>query len=335
MAITRRALVGASTAVPLVAVLRHPLNAAEMNIRWGSSRAVGLPEATRSLEVCEAVRKETNGRVEIKYFPASQLGGDTDMLSQTRSGGLELYTTTAPFVMNLVPVAGISGIAFAWPNYETIWEANDGPLGQLIRTAVGRSGIHVFERFWDQGYRHISSSTRQIKSPEDLRGFKIRVPVIPLFFSAFKSLGASPTSINLAEAYSALQTGIVDGQENSLTLIYGSRFHEVQKYIALTGHVWDGLIVTASGRFWSGLPADIREIITRQMNEAGMRQREDTRKLNDGLQAELEKAGITFNRVDPKPFQAILQSSGYYAEWKGKFGPDAWAVLEKYSGPLG
>ena len=150
MTITRRALVGAGTIVPLVAVLRHPSNAAEINIRWGSSRAVGLPEATRSLEVCEAVRKETNGRVEIRYFPASQLGGDTDMLSQTRSGGLELYTTTAPFVMNWILCWWHKRYRFRLAKLrERIWEANDGPLGQLIRTAIGRSGIHVFERFWD------------------------------------------------------------------------------------------------------------------------------------------------------------------------------------------
>jgi TRAP-type transport system periplasmic protein len=117
-----------------------------------------------------------------------------------------------------------------------------------VRGAIGKAGLHAFDTMWDNGYRQITSSTHPIVAPEDLRGFKIRVPVSPLWMSMFKALGASPAAINFNEVYSALQTRIVEGQENPVSLINLSKFYEVQKYVSSTNHMWDGFWTLARRR---------------------------------------------------------------------------------------
>jgi TRAP-type C4-dicarboxylate transport system substrate-binding protein len=117
----------------------------------------------------------------------------------------------------------------------------DGELGAFIRAASSaRLGIHSMDKIFDNGFRVITTSTKPINTPADLKGFKIRVPVSPQWTSLFKSFGASPTSINFSEVYSALQTKIVDGQENALQLIEIAKLYEVQKYVSITNHMWDG-----------------------------------------------------------------------------------------------
>ena len=148
----------------------------------------------------------------------------------------------------------------------------------------------------------------------------------------FTALGTAPTSINFAEVYSALQTGIVDGQENPLAIISTSKLAEVQKYCSLTNHMWDGFWMLANRRAWGGLPEDLQAVVAKHFNAAAVNQRADVQALNASLKGDLEKAGLVFNEVDPAPFEAKLREAGFYAEWKGKYGDEAWAILEKAIG---
>ena len=160
------------------------------------------------------------------------------------------------------------------------------------------------------------------------------MPISPLWTSLFQNLGAAPTSINFNEVYSALQTRIVDGQENPLSLILIAKFYEVQKYISITNHMWDGQFTLLNCRAWKSLPADLQEVLARNFNAAALREREDLVKLNQSVEGELTKLGLLFNRTDPAAFRVAVSKSGYYKQWREKFGNEAWALLEKYSGPL-
>ena len=140
----------------------------------------------------------------------------------------------------LIPTASIWGVGFAWKDYETLWRALDGKLGASLRAQITKAGLIPLEKIWDNGFRQITTSTRPIGKPEDLKGMKIRVPINALWTSLFESLGASPTGINFAEVYSALQTRVVDGQENPPAIIAAAKLYEVQRYCALTNHMWDG-----------------------------------------------------------------------------------------------
>jgi tripartite ATP-independent transporter DctP family solute receptor len=190
------------------------------------------------------------------------------------------------------------------------------------------------DKIWDNGYRQTTSSTRPIATPEDFKSFKIRVPVSPLWTSMFKAFDAAPTSINLNETYSALQTKIVEGQENPLAVISTTKFWEVQKYCSLTNHMWDGYWFLANRRAFEKLPPDLREMVAKHINAAGMKEREDVAKLNASLQDELTKNGLTFNKPDPEPFREKLRKAGFYSEWKGRYGEEGWSILEKYTGKL-
>jgi TRAP-type C4-dicarboxylate transport system substrate-binding protein len=203
-----------------------------------------------------------------------------------------------------------------------------------VRAAINKVNLHVFDKCLDNGYRNITSSTKPINTAADLKGFKIRVPVSPLWTSMFKALDAAPASINFAEVYSALQTKVVDGQENPLAVIDLAKLYEVQKYCSMTGHMWDGQWILANGKRWAGLPADVQALITKHVTDAVVRQREDIRKLNENLEVQLKAKGLAFNTPDKASFRDALSKAGFYKEWRGKFGDEAMAKLEKYSGPL-
>ena len=330
----RRTVLKSSAAAIATAAIIGRANAAEFTLKYGNDLPAAHPINTRAKEAVDAIKAATNGRLEIEVFPNSQLGSSTDMFSQVRSGAIDIFTIGSPIV-NAVPIAAISSIAFAFPTFDQVWAAVDGDLGAHVRRAIG-TGINLIalEKMWDNGYRQITTSSKPITKPDDLKGMKLRVPVSPLFTSMFKALGTAPTAINFVEVYSALQTRLVDGQENPLALIDTAKFYEVQKFCSLTSHMWEGFWMVANRRSWERLPDDLRATAQRLLNEGAVKQRADMVKLNATLEDELKKKGLTFNNVDKKPFQEALRTAGFYAEWKQKFGDEAWAILEKYAGGL-
>src|SRR5260370_13245263 len=288
----------------------------------------------RSKESAAAIKTETNGRFDLQIFPNTQLGSDTDMLSQIRSGGIEFFPLSGLILATLVPASSINGIGFAFPDYDTVWKAMDGDLGAYVRGEIAKANLVAMDKIWDNGFRQTTSSTKPINNPDDYKGFKIRVPVSPLWTSMFKAFDASPASINFSEVYSALQTRIVEGQENPLALISTAKLYEVQKYCSLTNHMWDGFWFLANRRAWEKIPEDIRAIVAKNINAAAVNERGDTAKLNANLRGELESKGLRFNQSAVTPCREKLRSAGFYAEWKGKYGDQAWALLEKSVGKL-
>src|SRR5690348_5957602 len=320
--ITRRTFVGGTAAATGIAagagfgILTRPAHAAEFTYKYANNLPVGHPMNTRAQEAVDRIRQQSNGRVEIQIFPNNQLGGDTDMLSQVRSGAIEFFTLSGLILATLVPAASINGVGFAFKDYDQVWAAMDGELGAWVRGQITKAGLHVMDKIWDNGYREITSSTKPINSPDDLKGFKIRVPVSPLWTSMFKAFDSAPASINFSEVYSALQTRIVEGQENPLAIISTAKLYEVQKFCSLTNHMWDGFWFLANRRGWEKLPQDIRTVVAKNINAAAVNERADVAKLNAGLQQDLAGKGLDFNKPEAAPFREKLRSAGFYAEWK-------------------
>ena len=332
---TRRTLLLAGTAASATIVMPWiAKGAAEFQFKYANNSPVAHPLNVRAVEAMERIKQETNGRVEIQIFPNNQLGSDTDMLSQLRSGAIEFFTLSGLILSTLVPVASINGLGFIWDSYDKVWPAMDGGLGAYVRAQIAKAGLHAMDRQWDNGYRQMTSSTRPIKAPDDLKGFKIRVPPSPLWTSMFKAFDAAPASINFSEVYSALQTKVVEGQENPLAIISTAKLYEVQKYCSLTNHMWDGFWFLANRRAWAAVPAEVQAIVAKHINAAALNERADVAKLNAGLQQDLAAKGLTFNQPATAPFRDKLKSAGFYAEWKGKYGDQAWELLEKAVGKL-
>ncbi len=332
--ISRRTLALAAAALPLCAIRTRPADAAEFTYKFANNTPVTHPMNVRAKEAADRIRQATDGRFELQIFPNNQLGSDTDTLGQLRSGAVEFFTLSGLILSTLVPPASISGVGFAFKNYDQVWSAMDGKLGAFVRAEIEKRGLHPMDKIWDNGFRQTTTSTKPIKTPDDFRGVKLRVPVSPLWTSMFTALGASPTSINFSEVYSALQTKIVDGQENPLNLIETAKLFEVQKYCSLTNHMWDGFWFLANRRAWERLPKDVQDIVAREIDQAALAERADLATASTAVKAALESRGLTFNDVDTAQFQDKLRQAGFYKEWRGKYGEDAWHVLEESVGQI-
>jgi tripartite ATP-independent transporter DctP family solute receptor len=332
---TRRALLATTgSALVLSPFVSRRALAAEFTYKYANNLPATHPMNLRAQEAADKIKAETNGRVEIQIFPNNQLGSDTDVLSQVRSGAVEFFTLSGLILSTLVPAASINGIGFAFANSDAVWKAMDGDLGAFVRAQIAKSNLVVMDKIWDNGFRQITSSSKPIVTPDDLKGFKIRVPVSPLWTSMFKAFDSAPTSINFNETYSALQTKVVEGQENPLAIISTAKLYEVQKYCSLTNHMWDGFWFLANKRAWDRLPDDARAIVAKNWNAAAIAERADVAKLNLTLREELASKGMAINQPDPAPFRDALRKAGFYAEWKSKYGDEAWAILEKSVGTL-
>ncbi len=170
--ISRRQLLGAASALPLFSIATRPAFAAEFNYKFATGQDPSHPVNKRAQEAIDRIRNATNGRLDIKLFPANQLGSDTDLLSQVRSGGVEFFNQASVVLSTLVPAAGIVNTGFAFHDYNEVWKAMDGPLGTYVRAQIEKVGLLTMSKPWDNGFRNVTTSTKAIKSPDDLKGLE-------------------------------------------------------------------------------------------------------------------------------------------------------------------
>jgi len=333
-AVLTRASIIAGGAVAAPAILHWPAQAAEFAYKCGTALPDGHPLVIRGREAAAKIKEESGGKLDITFYTNSVLGQDTAMISQTIAGALEMYCLPIDLLAPKNEACGIFGVGFAFDGYKHCWEAMDGDLGNYLREIAGQIGFHCIEKCPDHGFRQITMKSKPINTPDDLKGVKIRLPVAPYLIALFQALGASPTPINFGEVYSALQTGLVDGQENPLILIDTAKLYEVQKYCSMTNHVWAGIHYSFGNPYWEKLPPDLKQLADKHFNAAAMIEREDWQKMTDNEVKNLTGKGMIFNTPDIKPFQEMLKKAGFFGEMKKKSGDKAWALLEKYVGPL-
>ncbi len=337
--ISRRGILAAAGTALAADKLGFPMirsaRAAEFTLKFASDIPVTHPLNVRMKEATEEILKATDGRVQIGMYPNNQLGGDPDMFSQLRAGALDFFTLSGANVLSgLVPKAAISGVGFAFKDARQVHEAMDGDLGAFVRRQIEHAGIDVLDKIWENGFRQITTSTKPVRGPADLVGMKIRVPPGQLWVSLFKALKAAPATISWNEAYTALQTKIVDAQENALTTIYVAKVYEVQKYCSMTNHMWDGFWFLMNRNSWKKLPSAMQEIVAKYVNGAALKERQDVIDQDASLQKTLEQKGLVFNTTNPQEFRDELKKSGFYGEWRKSFGDQEWSLLEKVTGPL-
>src|ERR1700754_4721798 len=333
---TRRGVLGAASAAWATTVLGKPAKAAaEFDFKLGVNTPDSHPLTISLVEASKAIATQSAGRLSISVFTNSQLGGDPEMLSQVRAGGIELLIAPSMTLSTLVPLSGLPSVGFAFQSYDQVWAAMDGAVGDIVRDAISKTGVVPMKRKWDNGFRQItSSSRRQLNAVDDLKGFKIRVPVTALLTSLFSGLGALASSISYSELYSALQTHIVEGQENPLAQVSTGKLYEVQKYCALSNHCWSGYWIIGNRRALTSLPPDLMAMVNDSFDEAAVKERADLLEMDRSLQADLTAKGMIFSKPDPVQFRAALVKAGFYGQWQKTYGQEAWTQLERYTGPL-
>ncbi len=322
----------AAAALPLFAIKRA--HAAEFNFRCGHLLPVAHPLHVRATEACARIASATDGRVSITMVPDSKLGPDTEALKLLRSGEIEMMAAFGLVLSTVVPMASIHAAGFGFKTYGQVWSAMDGALGALVQQDILQNGYVPVGPIWDNGFRQITTSSKPVRQPADLKGLKIRVPVSPLSIGMFRALGAEPTGINFSGLYPALQARTVDAQENSLVLIESAKLFEVQSFCSLTNHMWDGYWFLINPERWRSLPPTFQDVLRVEFARAALLQRTDMARQSPALRSDLVDVGMTINPVDATSFQAVLSKTGFYAEWRAKFGEKPWRTLEETVGEL-
>jgi tripartite ATP-independent transporter DctP family solute receptor len=288
-------------------------------------------------DLWDEVAKETSGRLRVTTFPQNNNvpGSDPQALDMLASGEIEFFTVMGGILGRKVPVAEIQGVPFAFTSHQQVHVANDGKLGEYIGRACLAAGIYRFQYgLLENGFRQISMVEKPIRTADDLRGVKMRVPDGQMFRDVFSALEAEPVTINIRELYEALKTRRVDGQENPLVIVEVNKLYEVTRYVSVTNHMWSGFNLLANLRFWNALPEDTQEIVKRNVQKYVAAQRAYTDNLNRQLGERLAQRGLIFNDADVASFRAKL-GGGFYQRWRKEFGATAWAILENEVGKLG
>src|SRR5438445_4009299 len=297
--LSRRAVMTGAAALSMAAIRTRPAHAAEFNYKLATGQSITQPINARLDQACVRIKEASAGRIELKFFPASQLGSDTDLITQVRSGGIEFLNIAGSVISTVAPGAAVTNVGFAFAGYDHAWKAVDGPVGDYVKGQMEKAGLMIAAKASDNSFRQITSASKSIRTPADLNGYRIRVPVSPIFTSLFSSLGANPTSINFNELYTALQTRLVDGQENGLVAIESGKLYEVQKYVSETNHISDPFWLIANRRAFTTLPENIREVVRTEFDRASVEQRADSARLEASLAGELVKKGLVFDKADP------------------------------------
>jgi TRAP-type transport system periplasmic protein len=257
-------------------------------------------------------------------------GSDPAALQLLVSGELEFTTLMGGILGQVVPVAEIQGLPFAFSSHEEVHAAMRGELGDYIRVQMAAKGIHGFrDGVLENGFRHIVSIERPVRSVEDLAGYRMRIPAGRMFDDFFRSLGASPVVVNINELYAALAERRVDGQENPLVITEVNRLYEVCRYVSLTGHMWSGFNLIANLGFWRRLPEDVQDVVNQAVAAHVARQRAYTEAENRALEARLAgQRGMVFNRADVASFRAVL-AGDFDCRWRAHLGEGAWKLLPR------
>jgi tripartite ATP-independent transporter DctP family solute receptor len=330
--ITRRrvaALAGASVLLPRFA------KAAEINWKFTSAQPAVHPSTIRYLEAAERVKQKSDGKFEITIFHSGQLGTDIDTFTQVRIGGVQMMVLSNVISATAAPLTSALSMPFAFSNYEQVWAAADGKLGELLREDLKKAGYLTTNKILDDGFHQITNNKLPVHSVDDVQGLKLRVPPSPIKVSCWQKIGAAPASMNFSELYTALQTNVVDGQEGAASLARTTRLYEVQKYLSLSRHMWDGWYTLINPRAFGRLNKDNQDLLMAEFDQASMDVRKDMSTFNDDAVTFMQGKGVTVNPVeDRESFKKKLKTAGFYAEWKEKMGPDVWRAIEEVSGPM-
>ena len=266
--------------------------------------------------------KASGGSFTVDVFPAMQLGGAQENVQNVRAGTLQMIWVGMAFLSRTVPELEAISLPFQFDTREQAYRVVDGPVGTLLDAKLADKGL-VSLGYFELGARHVTNSKRAIKSLEDLKGLKIRMQPNETHLATFRALGANPVAMDIKELYSAMQQGVVDGQENPFSVISASRYFEVQKYVSNTAHFFDFINVVVNKRAFDALTPAQQKQLRDSMHKALVWQRERARAEENESIAEIKKRGMQFDEVTPQ-FRAELRkaSAGIVDEVKKRIGAD-------------
>ncbi|MDA9545611.1 C4-dicarboxylate ABC transporter [Bradyrhizobium sp. CCBAU 45321] len=259
-------------------------------IKFSHVVAANTPKGLAAEKFKELAEKYTNGKVKVEVYPNSQLYKDKEELEALQLGAVQML---APSNSKFGPIGvkefEVFDLPYILPDLKTLRKVTDGPLGAKLLKLLEPKGMTGLA-YWDNGFKQMSAN-KKLVAPADHKGLKFRIQSSKVLEAQFRSLGAVPQVMAFSEVYQALQTGVVDGQENTWSNIYTQKMNEVQKYVTETNHGYIGYVVVVNKKFWDGLPADVREQLDKAMKEATAYGNGQSAKENEDALAEIKKSG--------------------------------------------
>jgi len=288
---------------------------------------VGSPGSLFDLsaqEFAKRVQQKLGGKVVVQLYGSSQLGDDTEMMQKVKLGTLD-FTLPSTVMSSVVPAFGLFEMPYLVRDREHMKRIEKEIVWPALAPLAEKAGYQTIA-VWENGFRQITNNAHPIKTPEDLKAIKLRVPKGKWRIKMFQAYGASPSAMGLSEVFVALQTGVMDGEENPLTQIYTSKFQEVQKYLSMTDHVYTPAYLVSSVRRWNALPADVRKGLEEAARETQAYVYKTGAQQDEELLGKLKQAGMKVNEADKAAFRAA--SKPIYEEF-AKETPNGKEMIDK------
>ena len=278
---------------------------AQSNIRFADTLSANDTHNQAARRMAELLKERTGGKLTMSVHPAGELGSDNAILEGVRLGSIDIALTGNPFFTQFAPRLNVLDLPFLFRDAAHAHQVMDGPVGEALLKVLERNRMTGLG-FWEIGFRHITNSKRPVRTPDDLKGIKIRTTPNKAHIEAFKIWGANPLPMAFTELYLALQTGTVDAQENPINNIYANRMFEVQKHLSLTGHAYTASIVAMNLSRFQALPPDHQKALREVAREAGLHQRDlNARQEGENL-GKIKAAGVeVVDKIDAAPFRQL------------------------------
>jgi len=288
-----------ATAVVLAGVMTGPAWAATV-IRMGHVGFPGSLFAVENDEYAKRVNEALKGRYEMKVFHSSQLGSDEEMLKGIKIGVLEMFQPST--IMSTVDQKfGVFEMPYLFKDRDHVKRVSADPkIQEILFNPLSEKGLRLLG-MWENGFRVITNNVRPVFKPEDMKGIKLRVPSGVWRVKMFRAYGANPTPLAYSEVFAALQSGVMDGQENPFAQIYGGKFYEVQKYLSLSDHVYTPSYAVISERFWKALPPDVQQVLAKTAVDIGDFGRQEGARMDKEILEKMQKT-MKVNEVDKESF---------------------------------
>jgi tripartite ATP-independent transporter DctP family solute receptor len=311
-------------ALAALAVLVASVAHAQIEIKFGHVGEPGSLFAASAEEFAKRANAKLGSKATVVVFGSSQLGGDKELLQKLKLGTVDIALPST-VMSSEADLFGVFEMPYLVKDRAHMQRIEKDVFWPTLAPAAEAKGLKVIA-VWENGYRHITNSKRPINTPDDLKGIKLRVPEGKWRVKMFQAYGANPSPMKFSEVFTALQTGVMDGQENPFTQIYSAKFQEVQKFLSLTGHVYTPAYATAGAKKWASLPADVRQTLEQTARETQAFVYQTAAKAESDLLEKLKAGGMQVNSPNKDAF--IAASKAVYDEF-GKEVAGAKAVIDR------
>ncbi|NUT81960.1 MULTISPECIES: TRAP transporter substrate-binding protein [Pseudomonas] len=286
-----------ATGLLLTSVASHADEIRERTLRFAFQNVKEHPQGQGAQKFADLLSEKSGGKIKVRLFPGGTLGGDVQTVSALQGGTLDITVLNSGILAAQAPDYAMLDFPFLFNNVEEAHAVIDGPVGQKLAAQLDSKGL-VGLGYWDLGFRNLTNSKHPVTKLEDMQGLKIRVIQSPIYLETFSALGANPVPMAFPEVYTGLEQHTIDGQENPFTVIEGNKFYEVQKYLSVTGHIFNPQSLIISQKTWNRLNDDEKAMIRSAAAEAQTFQREITAASMDKAKATLA-AAMTVNEISP------------------------------------